>query len=48
MWHCNGIKEAINKCEENKEKDMWLYLHIKTKEYISTEDIKALKEIKKI
>lgn len=26
---------------------MWLYLHIKTKEYISTEDIKALKEIKK-
>ncbi|KEJ01644.1 exonuclease SbcCD subunit D [Clostridium botulinum] len=47
VWHCNGIKEAINKCEENKEKDMWLYLHIKTKEYISTEDIKALKEIKK-
>lgn len=47
MWHCNGIKEAINKCEENKEKDMWLYLHIKTKEYISTEDIKALKEIKR-
>ncbi len=26
---------------------MWLYLHIKTKEYISTEDIKTLKEIKR-
>lgn len=26
---------------------MWLYLHIKTKEYISTEYIKTLKEIKK-
>ncbi len=47
VWHCNGIEEAINKCEENKEKDMWLYLHIKTKEYISTEDIKTLKEIKR-
>ncbi|WP_251861277.1 exonuclease SbcCD subunit D C-terminal domain-containing protein [Clostridium sp. Marseille-Q2269] len=47
VWHCNGVDDAINRCEENKDKDMWLYLHIKTEQYISTEDIKALKEIKK-
>ena len=47
VWYCSGIEEAINKCEENKEKDMWLYLHIKTDQYISGEHIKALKEIKK-
>lgn len=47
IWKCNGIEEAIEKCEENKERDMWVYLKIKTDKYITQEEIKKLKEIKK-
>ena len=28
IWHCENIEEAIEKCEENKERDCWVYLEI--------------------
>ena len=46
IWHCENIEEAIEKCEENKERDCWVYLEIKTDHYIHEEDIKKMKTLK--
>lgn len=46
IWHCENIEEAIEKCEENKERDCWAYLEIKTDHYIHEEDIKKMKTLK--
>lgn len=46
IWHCENIEEAIKKCEENKERDCWVYLEIKTDHYIHEEDIKKMKTLK--
>ena len=46
IWHCENIEEAIEKCEENKERDCWVYLEIKTDHYIHEEDIKKMKVLK--
>ena len=46
IWHCEHIEEAIEKCEENKERDCWVYLEIKTDHYIHEEDIKKMKTLK--
>ena len=31
VWKCNGVEEAINKCEENKDRECWVYLLEKMK-----------------
>ena len=46
IWHCENIEEAIEKCEENKERDCWVYIEIKTDHYIHEEDIKKMKTLK--
>lgn len=47
VWRCQGTDEAIEKCRANADKDIWVYLEIVTDEYISQEDIKTMKELKK-
>lgn len=47
IWKCNGVEEAIEKCNNNKDRDVWVYLEIKTDEYITQEDIKTMKGLKK-
>lgn len=47
IWKCDSIEDAMEKCEENKDREVWVYLEIKTDKYITPEDIKAMKEIKK-
>lgn len=47
IWKCKGIDDAINKCEENKDRDCWVYLEIETDRYIKENEIKQMKEIKK-
>lgn len=47
VWRCKGVDEAIEKCRANADKDVWVYLEIITEEYISQEDIKTMKELKK-
>ena len=47
VWKCNGVDEAIKRCQENKEREVWVYLEIKTDKYITEEEIKTMKEIKK-
>ncbi|MCY6371344.1 exonuclease SbcCD subunit D [Clostridium ganghwense] len=47
VWKCDSVEEAIEKCEENCDKEMWVYLEIKTDKYITQEDIKTMKSLKK-
>lgn len=47
VWTCDSIEEAIGKCEENKDREVWVYLEIKTDKYITQEHIKEMKELKK-
>ena len=47
IWKCNGVDEAIAKCEENKDRDCWVYLEITTEEYIREDSIKEMKSLKK-
>lgn len=47
VWKCESIEIAIDKCEENKEKDCWVYLEISTDRYIREDEIKLMKSTKK-
>ena len=47
VWKCDSIDEAIYKCEENKDRECWVYLEIKTDRYIREDEIKKMKGIKK-
>lgn len=46
IWHCEDVEDAIEKCEENKDRDCWVYLEVKTDHYIHEEDIKKMKAAK--
>ncbi|EGT3615771.1 exonuclease SbcCD subunit D [Clostridium perfringens] len=46
VWKCDSIDEAIEKCEENKDRDCWVYLEIKTDRYIREDEIKTMKKLK--
>lgn len=46
IWHCSSTEEALLLCEENKEKDCWVYLEIETDHFIHEEDIKTMKRTK--
>ena len=47
VWKCENIEAAIVKCEENKDKESWIYLEITTDRYIREDEIKLMKSIKK-
>ncbi len=47
VWKCENYAEALAKCQENKDKSSWVYLEIKTDEYIREDQIKELKLLKK-
>lgn len=47
IWNCSSIEEALSKCEENKERDCWVYLEIDTDRYIREDEIKQMKDLKK-
>ena len=44
VFKCNGIEEALQVCEENKDRDIWSYFEIKTDEVISQSNIKKMKD----
>ncbi|AFS78913.1 exonuclease SbcCD, subunit D [Gottschalkia acidurici 9a] len=46
IWRCNGVEEAIEKCKENKDRDVWVYLEIKTDDIITQSELKEIKSIK--
>lgn len=47
VWKCESVEEAIEKCRENSDREAWIYLEIKTDKFISQEDIKTMKSLKK-
>lgn len=47
IWKCSSIDEAIEKCEENKDRECWVYLEISTDRYINEDEIKKMKTFKK-
>jgi len=46
VWKCDNVEEALEKCKLEGEKNIWVYLEIKTKEIISTENIKEMKRLR--
>lgn len=46
IWKCGSIEEAIEKCEENKERSCYVYLEITTDRYIREDEIKEMKRYK--
>lgn len=47
VWKCDSIEEAIHRCEEFSERAVWVYLEIKTDRFITEEEIKQMKSLKK-
>lgn len=47
VWKCESIEAAINKCQENADKNCWVYLEVTTDRYISEEEIKKMRSFKK-
>lgn len=47
IWKCSSIEDALSKCEENKERDCWVYLEVDTDRYIREDEIKQMKDLKK-
>ncbi|MBE6071398.1 MAG: exonuclease SbcCD subunit D [Clostridium butyricum] len=47
IWRCASIEDAIKKCEENKDRDCWVYLEVQSDRYIKEDEIKEMKNLKK-
>lgn len=46
IWKCGSIDCAIKMCEENKDRECWVYLEIKTDRFIREDEIKTMKSLK--
>lgn len=46
VWKCNSVEEAIAKCEENKDRECWVYLEIKTDRFLREDEINRMKKLK--
>lgn len=46
VWHCSGVEDAIERCKQNSDRNVWVYMDIKTKAFISQEEIKEMRELK--
>ncbi|MCB2359047.1 exonuclease SbcCD subunit D [Clostridium estertheticum] len=46
IWKCDSTEVALEKCKLEGGKKIWVYLEIKTKEIISTENIKEMKRLR--
>ena len=47
VWKCANIEEALERCEKEAEKDIWVYLEIKTDRILTRSELKALKDIRR-
>lgn len=47
VWKCGSIEEAIEKCRENSESRIWVYLEIKTDRHITQMEIKEMKDLRR-
>lgn len=47
IWKCSSIDDAITRCEENSNRECYVYLEIETEKYIQEDEIKTMKGYKK-
>ena len=47
VWKCTSIQDALNKCEELSEKNMWVYIEVKTDRVLLQEEIKEMKRLRR-
>jgi exonuclease SbcD len=47
VWKCSSIQDVLNKCEELSEKDMWVYIEVKTDRVLLQEEIKEMKRLRR-
>lgn len=46
VWRCKGVDEAIDMCEKNQDRDVWVYLEIETDKVLNQSEIKTIKKLK--
>ncbi|BAE82540.1 exonuclease SbcCD subunit D [Desulfitobacterium hafniense] len=46
VWKCGSIEAALQKCEENKDRECWVYLEVNTDRYIREDELKLMKSTK--
>ncbi|WP_058486849.1 metallophosphoesterase family protein [Defluviitalea phaphyphila] len=46
VWKCESIEDAINKCRENSDRNVWVYLEIKTDRVLLQSEIKEMRKLK--
>jgi exonuclease SbcD len=47
IWKCDSIEHAIEKCEEHKDENSYVYLEISTDRFIREDEIKQMKLLKR-
>ncbi|HZJ76258.1 MAG TPA: exonuclease SbcCD subunit D C-terminal domain-containing protein [Oscillospiraceae bacterium] len=46
IWKCKSIEDALIKCEEDGERDIWVYLEIETDRVLTQSEIKEMRKLK--
>ena len=46
IWKCDGVEAAIEKCIENSQRKVWVYLEIMTQRVITNSELKTIKDTK--
>lgn len=46
VWACSSIEEALQRCEENRDKRVWVYLEIHTDRVLLQSEIKQMRKLK--
>ncbi len=47
VWQCGSIEEAVEKCRNDQERDVWVYLEINCDRIISQQEIKDMREYRR-
>lgn len=45
IWKCKSIRDALDKCEKNGERDIWVYLEIETDRVMAQSEIKDMRRL---
>lgn len=46
VWKCKSIEGALKRCEEDGERDIWVYLEIETDRVMTQSEIKEIKKLR--
>lgn len=46
VWKCKSIEEALKRCEEDGQRDIWVYLEIETDRVMTQSEIKEMKRLR--